>query len=187
MGLPADLHQIADHGRRRNARRWSSLNIGNPQCDRARPAARRRAFQPAGRGARASRAFPEGTNVEFAQVESPDRLRIRIWERGCRSDLVVGHRIVRVADCRGRVRRRRSRRRGHRARRHAARRVARRKRLTSPAGPKCCAKGSGCGRCRLTRCQRPGSAARVASRQVRGVGSSDPTVVTFLRRAVAGG
>jgi len=27
--------------------------------------------------------FPEGTNIEFVHVEAPDRLRIRIWERGC--------------------------------------------------------------------------------------------------------
>ena len=26
--------------------------------------------------------FPEGTNVEFVQVEAPDRVRILIWERG---------------------------------------------------------------------------------------------------------
>ena len=26
--------------------------------------------------------FPAGTNVEFAEVESPDRVRILIWERG---------------------------------------------------------------------------------------------------------
>jgi diaminopimelate epimerase len=26
--------------------------------------------------------FPAGTNVEFAQVEAPDRVRIVIWERG---------------------------------------------------------------------------------------------------------
>ena len=26
--------------------------------------------------------FPAGTNVEFALVESPGRVRIRIWERG---------------------------------------------------------------------------------------------------------
>ncbi len=29
-----------------------------------------------------TRCFPNGTNVEFVQVEAPDRLRIRIWERG---------------------------------------------------------------------------------------------------------
>jgi diaminopimelate epimerase len=26
--------------------------------------------------------FPEGTNVELASVEAPDRVRILIWERG---------------------------------------------------------------------------------------------------------
>jgi diaminopimelate epimerase len=26
--------------------------------------------------------FPEGTNVEFAEVDSPDAVRILIWERG---------------------------------------------------------------------------------------------------------
>ena len=26
--------------------------------------------------------FPAGTNVEFAHVEAPDRVRILIWERG---------------------------------------------------------------------------------------------------------
>jgi diaminopimelate epimerase len=26
--------------------------------------------------------FPAGTNVEFVQVEAPDRVRISIWERG---------------------------------------------------------------------------------------------------------
>ena len=26
--------------------------------------------------------FPAGTNVEFAQVDAPDRIRILIWERG---------------------------------------------------------------------------------------------------------
>jgi diaminopimelate epimerase len=26
--------------------------------------------------------FPHGANVEFAEIERPDRVRIRIWERG---------------------------------------------------------------------------------------------------------
>ena len=26
--------------------------------------------------------FPSGTNVEFAHIEAPDRVRILIWERG---------------------------------------------------------------------------------------------------------
>ncbi|HEX2153405.1 MAG TPA: diaminopimelate epimerase [Acidimicrobiia bacterium] len=40
-------------------------------------------------------AFPEGTNVEFVTVEAPDRIRLRVWERGvgetpaCGSGMVV--------------------------------------------------------------------------------------------------
>jgi diaminopimelate epimerase len=58
------------------------LNIGNPQCvllgslpDDAR-------FRRVGAALERHRAFPEGTNVEFAEVEAPSRVRILIWERG---------------------------------------------------------------------------------------------------------
>lgn len=57
------------------------LRVGNPQCvvlgpvtgDRLRSVAGPLAVHPF---------FPEGTNVELAQVEAPDRVRILIWERG---------------------------------------------------------------------------------------------------------
>jgi diaminopimelate epimerase len=58
------------------------LNMGNPQCvvlgsipDEAR-------FRSLGQALERHVAFPEGTNVEFAQVETPERVRILIWERG---------------------------------------------------------------------------------------------------------
>ena len=35
-------------------------------------------------------AFPEGVNVEFVQVLSPDRLRMRVWERGSGVTLACG-------------------------------------------------------------------------------------------------
>jgi len=35
-----------------------------------------------GRALEHHEAFPEGTNVEFASVEAPGRVRILIWERG---------------------------------------------------------------------------------------------------------
>lgn len=58
-----------------------TLRVGNPQCvvlgevttDRLRAIASRLAVHPR---------FPEGTNVELARVEAPDRIRILIWERG---------------------------------------------------------------------------------------------------------
>jgi diaminopimelate epimerase len=58
-----------------------TLRVGNPQCvvlgdvthDRLHALASRLAVHPR---------FPEGTNVELARVEAPDRVRILIWERG---------------------------------------------------------------------------------------------------------
>jgi diaminopimelate epimerase len=61
----------------------TTLAIGNPQCvalvselpDRAR-------FERLGPALATHPRFAEGTNVEFAVVEAPDRVRILIWERG---------------------------------------------------------------------------------------------------------
>lgn len=61
----------------------STLAIGNPQCvalmtelpDQAR-------FHRLGPGLATHPRFAEGTNVEFAVIEAPDRVRILIWERG---------------------------------------------------------------------------------------------------------
>src|SRR4029453_302272 len=58
-----------------------TLRVGNPQCvvlgdvppERLNTIAAALAVHPH---------FPEGTNVELATVEDPDRVRILIWERG---------------------------------------------------------------------------------------------------------
>ncbi len=58
-----------------------TLRVGNPQCvvlgdvteERLHTLASALAVHPH---------FPEGTNVELAAVEAPDRVRILIWERG---------------------------------------------------------------------------------------------------------
>ena len=61
----------------------STLAIGNPQCvalmkelpDMAR-------FHRLGPALATHPRFAEGSNVEFAVIEAPDRVRILIWERG---------------------------------------------------------------------------------------------------------
>ena len=135
MGLPADLRQVDGDGRRASRSAPSVLNIGNPQCVAARPAAGRGAVSSGwARRSSTTRCFPSGTNVEFAHVEAPDSRPDPDLGARRRADDVVGHRVVRGAG-RGRgVRRRRARRRGHRAGRHAARRVARRQRLSDRLG-----------------------------------------------------
>jgi len=57
------------------------LRVGNPQCVVLGPATPDRLHTIAA-GLSVHPFFPEGTNVELAEVEAPDRVRILIWERG---------------------------------------------------------------------------------------------------------
>jgi diaminopimelate epimerase len=80
MGPPAAVAQVELEaaGERVQA---VTLRVGNPQCvvlgeatgERLHTIAAALAVHPH---------FPEGTNVELADVESPERVRILIWERG---------------------------------------------------------------------------------------------------------
>jgi diaminopimelate epimerase len=58
------------------------LRVGNPQCVRLETPLSEERVLRLGRALEHHPAFPEGTNVEFASVEAPDRVRILIWERG---------------------------------------------------------------------------------------------------------
>ena len=58
-----------------------TLRVGNPQCVVLGEVTEARLHRIASRLA-VHPAFPEGTNVELATVEPPDRVRILIWERG---------------------------------------------------------------------------------------------------------
>jgi len=59
-----------------------ALSIGNPQAIVLGPLPDDARFERLGAALERHPLFPERTNVEFVQVEAPDRLRIRIWERG---------------------------------------------------------------------------------------------------------
>lgn len=71
--------------------RVSILRVGNPQCvalvselpDPSR-------FERLGPALSTHSRFSAGTNVEFAVVEAPDRVRILIWERGVGPTLASG-------------------------------------------------------------------------------------------------
>ena len=60
----------------------SVLSMGNPQCVLLGPLPDDERFARLGPALEHHASFPNGTNVEFALVEAPDRVRIRIWERG---------------------------------------------------------------------------------------------------------
>ena len=81
MGVPRDLRQetaeVLDE-----QLTLSIMDFGNPQCvvlGKLPDAAR---FERLGPALERHSLFPARTNVEFAAVEAPDRIRILIWERG---------------------------------------------------------------------------------------------------------
>jgi diaminopimelate epimerase len=58
------------------------MRVGNPQCVVLGPLPDEARFTRIGPALATHPLFPAGTNVEFAQVDAPDRVRILIWERG---------------------------------------------------------------------------------------------------------
>ena len=90
MGAPEQItEETIDAGG--ESLRVSILRMGNPQCvallhalpDQAR-------FDRLGPALSTHRRFAAGTNVEFAVVEAPNRVRILIWERGVGPTLASG-------------------------------------------------------------------------------------------------
>ena len=81
MGLPRDLRQttITTGG---DTLRLAVMDFGNPQAVLLGPLPDRDRFARLGSSLEHHEMFPAGTNIEFAQVESPQIVRILIWERG---------------------------------------------------------------------------------------------------------
>ena len=81
LGAPEDIRQtsIEVAGETLTA---SILRLGNPQCVVLGPLPDATRFTRLGAALATHDMFPAGTNVEFAEVEAPDRVRILIWERG---------------------------------------------------------------------------------------------------------
>jgi diaminopimelate epimerase len=81
MGTPTDLREMTLTAGGEQVRA-SVFSIGNPQCVLLGPLPDDERFERVGPALERHPAFPDGTNVEFVQLEAPDRVRIRIWERG---------------------------------------------------------------------------------------------------------
>jgi diaminopimelate epimerase len=81
MGLPEHLREVplAVAGESVTA---IAMTFGNPQCVVVGDLPDEERFQRLGPAIERAATFPQRTNVEFASVESPDRVRILIWERG---------------------------------------------------------------------------------------------------------
>jgi diaminopimelate epimerase len=81
LGPPSDLRQmeIEVFGEMLAA---SVLSMGNPQCVVLGPLPDADRFARLGLALSTHALFPAGTNVEFAQIEAPNHVRILIWERG---------------------------------------------------------------------------------------------------------
>ena len=81
MGLPRDLREtaITAGGEKLGI---AIMDFGNPQAVLLGPLPDRERFTRLGSSLEHHQMFPAGTNIEFAQVESPQVVRILIWERG---------------------------------------------------------------------------------------------------------
>jgi diaminopimelate epimerase len=81
MGLPENLQQVSITAAGESVTA-SVLRLGNPQCIVLGPLPDADRFNRLGPALATHAMFPAGTNVEFVQIEAPDRVRILIWERG---------------------------------------------------------------------------------------------------------
>ncbi|PWT84041.1 MAG: diaminopimelate epimerase [Blastocatellia bacterium] len=82
MGTPTELRQVSVTAGGESVAAVI-LKIGNPQCVVLGPLPEAERFRRVGAALEHHTMFPSGTNVEFAAVEAPGRVRILIWERGC--------------------------------------------------------------------------------------------------------
>lgn len=82
MGLPSDIRHVPLDAAGESLTAVV-LTFGNPQCVVLMPLPDEARFLRLGAALERHPYFPHRTNVEFAEVETPDRVRIAIWERGC--------------------------------------------------------------------------------------------------------
>jgi diaminopimelate epimerase len=81
MGIPRNIRRLSVRAGGASLE-VVALDMGNPQCLLLGDLPGDERFQRVGAALEHHDAFPGGTNVEFVRVDAPDRVTIRIWERG---------------------------------------------------------------------------------------------------------
>jgi diaminopimelate epimerase len=81
MGLPDGLRQVTVTAAAEQVQ-LAVMTFGNPQCVVLGPLPDEARFNRLGPALEHHEIFPARSNVEFAQVETPETVRILIWERG---------------------------------------------------------------------------------------------------------
>ena len=81
------VYQLALEGGRV---RFGAVSMGNPHAVVDVPSAADAPVHALGVALQARPEFPEGVNVGFAQVLAPDRIRLRVYERGAGETLACG-------------------------------------------------------------------------------------------------
>jgi diaminopimelate epimerase len=89
MGAPEHLREVSIRVGSESVRA-AVMTFGNPQCVVLGALPDDGRFTTLGRALERAPMFPERTNVEFANVERHDRIRILIWERGVGPTLSSG-------------------------------------------------------------------------------------------------
>lgn len=69
---------------------FTAVSMGNPHCVIFAPDVEQIPFYELGPAIEKHPLFPQRTNVEFVQVLSRDKVRVRVWERGAGETLACG-------------------------------------------------------------------------------------------------
>jgi diaminopimelate epimerase len=70
--------------------RFGALSMGNPHAVFEVPSVAQAEVEAVGRAVQAAPLFPQGVNVGFAEVVSPEHIRLRVYERGAGETLACG-------------------------------------------------------------------------------------------------
>jgi len=81
MGIPQDIRSIELQAAGEKVQAVA-LSVGNPQCVLLDDPLLAERLHKLGPAIEHHPKFPDRTNVSFAKVEAPNRVRILIWERG---------------------------------------------------------------------------------------------------------